>query len=450
MKINKSAINSNLPINDDENASWDSGAAIKNVKAWASDSDGNIDFDKYRKAFFWVDPEQADKQGGYKLPFADVFDGDLKAVWHGVSAAMGALLGSQGGVDLPDADRKPVYNAISKYYDKFGKDVPEFKSADFEEVHLKAFYDPKTKTAIASTDSVDRMGEVIDQAGWDLGNFKNNPVLLWAHDDRLPRIGLAQNLRVEKANGRSALMFEPKFNDASELARTVKQLFEEDGGTFSVGFMPLEMDGETYTKAELLEISAVNVPANQDAMMLAYRTLRQRGISQKVAKQVTGVKGAVSDAVANGDQTWDKYDKMDDVFDVFYAFCDVYFAPQSKLGDFSDLLNECIELLQSIADGTYTEPSMDDVVENSIMAKVLDRRANRSKDKGNQAKVPGTAPTRKSLEERQAMAKIIAKAADILAKDEKLPAENRKSVINVLNKASDKLASNLKGDLKNG
>lgn len=327
-------------------------------------------------------------------------------------------------------------------------DLDGGKDEAYEAQHIKALYDPETKTAIASTDSEDRMGEVIEQDGWDLANFKNNPVLLWAHDDRLPRIGLAQKLRVEKANGKSALMFEPKFNEATELSRAIKQIFEDEGGTFSVGFMPLEMDGNTYTKAELLEISAVNVPANQDAMMLAYRTLRQRGISEKVAKQVSGVKGAVADAVADGDMTWDKYDKMDDVFDVFYAFCDVYFAPQAKVGDFSDLLNECIELLQQVSDGTYVDPSLEDVVENSLLAKVLDRHVNRSKDKGNQAKVPSTAPNRKAVEEKLAMAKIIARAADILAKDGKLPDANRKSVIKVINRASDIMVRQHKGDLK--
>lgn len=445
MTVTKGAINSSIPINDDQGLAWDSGAAIKNIKDWASDSDGNIDFTKYAKAFFWVDPASNDKQGGYKLPFADIFDGDLKAVWRGVSGAMAALMGSRGGVDIPDNDRKPVYNAIVKYYDKFDKEPPEFKS--FEEGHVKALYDPKTKTAIASTDSVDRMGEVINQDGWDLGNFKNNPVLLWAHDDRIPRIGTAKNLRIDKANGKSALMFEPVFNEATELSRAIKQIFETDGGTFSVGFMPLEMDGNTYTKAELLEISAVNVPANQDAMMLAYRSLRQRGISPTIAKQVTGVKGAVADAVASGDMTMGKYDKMEDVFDIFYAFCDCYFAPQSKVADFPDLLNECIGMLQQVADGTYQDPDMGDVVENSLAARVLDRHTQRSNDKGNQAKGATPAPTRSHHEERLAMAKILAKAADILNKNEKLPDADRKEVTNVIKRASEIVIQQHKGEL---
>src|SRR5438876_9524781 len=111
--MEKGAVSTRLPTADESQA-WDSGAAIKRVKDWASDSDGNIDCKKYRKAFFWVDGGAGDKQGDYKLPFADVSDGNLKAVWRGVAAAMGALLGARGGVQIPDGDRKGVYNAIAK------------------------------------------------------------------------------------------------------------------------------------------------------------------------------------------------------------------------------------------------------------------------------------------------------------------------------------------------
>src|SRR3990172_1080352 len=35
---------------------------------------------------------------------------------------------------------------------------------------------------IASTATIDRQGESIDQAGWMLENYRKNPVILWAHD----------------------------------------------------------------------------------------------------------------------------------------------------------------------------------------------------------------------------------------------------------------------------
>jgi HK97 family phage prohead protease len=85
------------------------------------------DWERYRKAHFWYQPERAQVRDGYKLPFARMLDGRLQAVWRGVAAAMAALLGARGGVDIPEADRRPVYNHIVRYYRKFGKQPPEFK-----------------------------------------------------------------------------------------------------------------------------------------------------------------------------------------------------------------------------------------------------------------------------------------------------------------------------------
>ncbi len=126
--VAKSAINSDLPINEDLGTAWDSGEAIKNVKEWATDADGNLDFAKYSKAFMWVDPANADKQGGYKLPFANVSGGELKAIWRGVAGCASVMNGGRGGVMLPEADRLGVIAEIKKYYTKFGKEAPEMKS----------------------------------------------------------------------------------------------------------------------------------------------------------------------------------------------------------------------------------------------------------------------------------------------------------------------------------
>lgn len=78
----------------------------------------------------WVDPENADTKQGYKLPHHR--NSDKKAVWKGVSAAMAALLGARGGVDVPSADRKGIFNHLSKHYAHWEKSVPDFR--EFEEV----------------------------------------------------------------------------------------------------------------------------------------------------------------------------------------------------------------------------------------------------------------------------------------------------------------------------
>ncbi len=154
-----------------------------------------------------------------------------------------------------------------------------------------------------STETEDRDGEVIKVAGWQLENYKKNPVFMWAHDYTQPPIGKAVN--VHKRNG--ALIFDVEFadKDTYEFADTIYKLYQ--GGFLhatSVGFIPdaqfiTEGDGvksprRTYAKQELLELSAVPVPSNPDALRNAADSL---GISIKSITQVFGQKSLVDDIV---------------------------------------------------------------------------------------------------------------------------------------------------------
>lgn len=151
--------------------------------------------------------------------------------------------------------------------------------------------------AIASTSVEDRHGEVVEVEGWDTKNFKSNPIMLWAHDHSEIAIGKAKNIKVDKSGNSPSLMFEPVFHDKTEKARAIKALYEgwtdEDGvyyepvlNSFSVGFRPLDTDGNRYTKQELLEISAVNVPANPEARVIARKSLESMGFEDKTIKEV--------------------------------------------------------------------------------------------------------------------------------------------------------------------
>lgn len=142
--------------------------------------------------------------------------------------------------------------------------------------------------AVASTNSTDRHGEVVDNNGWELKAFKKNPVILWAHDHTEPAIGVSKKTWVEGTGKRAKLMIQPLLHDVTEKARAIKQLVEMGViNSLSVGFKPLESpDGVTFTKNELLEVSMVNVPANADAMMLAYKGLKKAEISDEVIKDI--------------------------------------------------------------------------------------------------------------------------------------------------------------------
>lgn len=120
-----------IPAADQENA-WDGNSARNRLAKWAS-SDGSGDKDKinwgkYRKAFTWFDESAPESFGSYKLPHHDVVEGELKTVWRGVTAAMAALLGARGGANIPEEERKAVYNHLAKHYRQFEEEAPEFKN----------------------------------------------------------------------------------------------------------------------------------------------------------------------------------------------------------------------------------------------------------------------------------------------------------------------------------
>lgn len=143
-------------------------------------------------------------------------------------------------------------------------------------------------TFVCSTDVADREGDVIDQDGWELDNFRRNPVFLAAHTHRLdnghsPVIGSFPELAVETVDGHKALVGHARFA-STELGCQYKTLYVEEQHmvAVSVGFMPTVEPqpikgsrGRRYPQNELYEISAVAVPCNQEA--LAMRAARGDG-----------------------------------------------------------------------------------------------------------------------------------------------------------------------------
>jgi len=95
---------------------WDADGADARLRAWAGGED--IDWKKYSKGYMWVDSEDAEKFGSYKLGFADVVNGTLTAIPRGIFACAAVMQGSRGGVNMPDTDRAAVKRHIARYYDK--------------------------------------------------------------------------------------------------------------------------------------------------------------------------------------------------------------------------------------------------------------------------------------------------------------------------------------------
>ncbi len=106
--------------------------APKDEKWSARDQVNAADTDTLRLIATWFDSENPDVKSSYKLPHHRA--ADKNTVWNGVKAAMGALLGARGGVDIPDGDRQGVYNHLAKHYRDFEEEPPEFKGYEADEL----------------------------------------------------------------------------------------------------------------------------------------------------------------------------------------------------------------------------------------------------------------------------------------------------------------------------
>ncbi len=131
-------------------------------------------------------------------------------------------------------------------------------------------------TFVASDETVDRMGDVVRADGWDLAAYKRNPVFLWAHDYARTPIGRSEWIGVDGTRLLATVEFAP-----TEFAKEVEVLYRQRFlRAVSVGFRAKTftfrrgphgaIEGVEYTKQELLEISAVPVPANPQALGKAF------------------------------------------------------------------------------------------------------------------------------------------------------------------------------------
>lgn len=163
----------------------------------------------------------------------------------------------------------PVAEVIRKAY--VAEEIRANKDGDIE--------------AYVSTESVDRMGDVIPAKSWDLDNFvkTGSPVLAF-HEygligGQVPVVGNATSIE----RTRKGLIAVTRFHKKTQLSRDLEVLYR-DGHmkAFSVGFRTLappdvikddegRFSGYQFTKVELLEYSVVAVPANPEAVAKAYR-----------------------------------------------------------------------------------------------------------------------------------------------------------------------------------
>lgn len=177
---------------------------------------------------------------------------------------------------------------IRKFYDSPAAMPPMATVNAYKDVSNRVIY------VRASTEDVDRSGEVVVQSGINLSNFRraSSPVLL-NHSAQQP---VARCIDIGLVNGNLEAAF--KFPDPGKLPFSdaiFAAVMEGLIGAVSIGFMPVEtapMDKgnaargpQRYLKSDLMEISLTPTPCNPAAVVL--RTgLTPQGARKMVAESM--------------------------------------------------------------------------------------------------------------------------------------------------------------------
>jgi len=167
---------------------------------------------------------------------------------------------------------KKILNAT--FAQELEKAIARFqeKSEDFDALMKSDEKELKERNGtfkfVISDETRDRAGEIIKVDGWELDNYRKNPVVLFAHSYYSMPVGKATRVYVEG----NKLIAEGIWA-SDERSQTLRRMYDEGFiKTVSVGFIVKERDEKDdsiITKAELLEFSIVPVPANPSALSLA-------------------------------------------------------------------------------------------------------------------------------------------------------------------------------------
>lgn len=140
----------------------------------------------------------------------------------------------------------------------------------------------------ASTEAVARDGLIIAADAWQLDNFRANPVVLANHDYSGTRPPIGRVVNIESTGGK--LIADVLFDQDDPYAVSIERKYRNGFmNTVSVGWDTQEMDparaggAPRVTKAELLDVSTVNVPGDPGALVQRQiRALQELAASESV------------------------------------------------------------------------------------------------------------------------------------------------------------------------
>ncbi len=187
---------------------------------------------------------------------------------------------------IKDKDGRPVVT----------KDGENILRADIhKDFELIDFSDKERSfLAVASTDTPDRFKDIIEVDGWELKNYRKNPVLMAFHAYHTLPVGRSLEEFADVKGKTHRLMFRPQFANYLDTMRMYEMYRDKFLKGFSVGFLPIKSEPikddkkkkeddhpfwhtpTRFKKQELLENSVAPVPANPDALS-EIRTMVKKG-----------------------------------------------------------------------------------------------------------------------------------------------------------------------------
>lgn len=176
-----------LPVADRDTA-WDGDAAKDRVFAWA---DG--DTAKVSKAFAYRDDDaDPSTEAAWKLGYADVLGGALTIIPKGVSAALGAMNGARGGVDIPDSERAAVLHHLESVRSHV---VEETGGEDLAAMAASAWAAMKDLPPMPAAWFAEPTAEELPPGGPGV-NYSNGRIFGWVAQADEPHAGFAKKITI--------------------------------------------------------------------------------------------------------------------------------------------------------------------------------------------------------------------------------------------------------------
>ncbi len=143
---------------------WDADAAFKRVIEWAggAQDESKMNWTRFRRAFVCCDPENPDQAASYKMPIADVVNGDLLAIPRAIFAAAKSVKRGE-----EDDDEAAMRTNLGRYFEKM--------AVEFHDEKIVAPWEKKSIDALvldARSLGVYDIGQIREAAGEILGLLK--------------------------------------------------------------------------------------------------------------------------------------------------------------------------------------------------------------------------------------------------------------------------------------